>query len=151
MGTLGLALFAGNVWAKKDRIDIESCVCDEQEDSTYICSVGFDGAAPAELIDYHAHVTVEQEGVLDADGETPATCKARTECQSIAADDEYVATCSGVVAPDSECTALLAEGFDSGIVAKVAADADEGTHGNATRVLKDNFPGCTVNPYEAPL
>jgi hypothetical protein len=146
-----IVLFAtsfGVAAAQKNRIEIIDCVCDETVTGTYDCTIDFNGAAPAGDDEYHAHVTTEQDGVLDADGETPVSCKAQTECGGIIGADPYTATCTGASLPDPACTALLEEGFSFDIVAKVAADAD-GNHGDAKRVLKDNYPHCTINPYVA--
>ena len=139
----------GAMAGKKERMEITGCVCDENVFGAYDCTIGFNGAAPAILDDYHAHITTEQDGVLESDGLTPFFCKAQTDCQGIAFNDPgYTATCTGAPLPENACTDLLVDKFDFSIVAKVAADADE-DHGNAKRVLKDNYPHCVVNPYGA--
>jgi hypothetical protein len=142
-----LAVCFGAEAANKNRVDITDCECNETAGGDFNCTIDFTGAAPAEDEDYHAHVTTEQDGVLDADGITPATCKAQTDCQGIAGTGPYIATCDGAPLPSALCTADLQAGFFFGIVAKVAADADPEAHGKATRVLKDNYPNCTINYY----
>jgi len=140
----------GAMAGKKQRVEITDCICDENIFGAYDCTIGFNGAAPAILDDYHAHVTTEQDGVLESDGLTTFFCKAQTYCEGIGFNDpDYTATCTDAPLPDTACTDLLADGFDFSIVAKIAADADE-DHGNAKRVLKDNYPHCVVNPYVAP-
>jgi len=148
--SVALLVISFGAEAKKDRMEIIDCVCDETATSTFDCTIDFNGVETVLLGDYHAHVTAEQDGFLASDGITPASCKAQTECELIAGDDPYTATCTGASLPLSECTDLLDVGFFFGIVAKVAADADPGTHGKATRFLKDNFPNCTINDWVDP-
>ena len=131
--------------AAKNKMEITDCVCDNQGDGTYDCTIDFVGASPATLADYHAHVTTEQDGFAVLDPFGPASCKAQTDCQFISEPDDFVAVCTGAPLPDPVCTALLQEGFIFSIVAKVAADADPEAHGKAKRVLKDNYPNCTIN------
>ena len=139
--------------AAKNRVEITDCVCDETVSGTYDCTIDFTGAAPAGDGEYHAHVTTEQDGVLAADNEIPASCKAQTFCGGMVGSfPTYTATCDGAPLPDPGCTADLEDdpAFFFSIVAKVAADADAEAHGKAVRSLKDNYPHCTINPYVAP-
>jgi hypothetical protein len=141
-------LLSGTAFAAKERVEITDCVCNEQEDSTYDCTITFSGAAPlTNATDYHAHVTTEQDGVLE--NSDPWTCKAQTDCAGAGGTHpNYTALCTLAPLPASDCTELLEPGYFFGIVAKVAGDAEEETHGNAVRALKDNFPNCTINAYE---
>jgi hypothetical protein len=143
------AISFGAAAAQKNRIEITDCECDEVSAGVFDCTIDFNGAAPANTKDdYHAHVTTEQDGVLDGTV-TPASCKAQTDCQGIAGagTGPYIATCTGAPSPDPACTATLEDDpmYFFGIVAKVATDADPEAHGKATRVLKDNYPNCTIN------
>lgn len=135
--------------ARKERLEITACECDEVSAGVYDCTIDFDGvpAVGDDPGDYHAHVTTEQDGVMDGTTD-PMSCKAQTDCVGIVFNGPgFTATCAGAPLPDPACTALLEDDpiYFFSIVAKVAADPEPGAHGKATRALKDNDPNCVIN------
>ena len=112
--SVALLVISFGAEAKKERLEITACVCDEVSAGVYDCTIDFVGAAPAVLADYHAHVTAEQDGVLDSDGITPASCKAQTECSLITEPADLVAACMDAPLPDPACSSLLQEGYVAG-------------------------------------
>lgn len=147
--SVALLVISFGAEAKKDRMEITACECDEVSAGVYDCTIDFNGvpAVGDDPADYHAHVTTEQDGVLDNTTD-PMSCKAQTPCAGIIFDDPgFIATCASAPLPDSTCTALLENDplYFFSIVAKVAADPDPEAHGKATRGLKDNDPHCIIN------
>jgi hypothetical protein len=148
--SVALLVISFGAEAKKDRMAITDCVCDETVTGTFDCTVDFDGVPGAIDDDYHGHVTTEQDGFSTVDPFPQASCKAQTQCEGLVFNDpDYTFICTGAALPDPACTDLLEDGFFFGIVAKVAADADPEAeaHGKATRFLKDNYPNCTINEF----